>query len=296
MSSQIAAPTPLEERSRVVTANPAGDALVDTLTAALDKVAEAATEDDPVEMVHDARKALKEYRALLRLVPGEAAKAARRGAAATARTLSAARDRQAARDALAALEAAGLIPAVEAAQARAVIDALPHTPAETADHRAVLRTFLATARADHADHLDAAARAADVVRGLRKAYAKAYAATDWSRPEGLHDLRKRVVTHRYQMAFAADISRGGKGEKRSREAQRLRDILGLCQDLEALKLLLADALGTKDEAVMSDIAAASRAFQRKLVKQAQARHAQLFRHRPRRFEDRLRRRLAPPSF
>ncbi|WP_341989249.1 CHAD domain-containing protein [Azorhizobium sp. AG788] len=295
MSLQTEAPTPLEELPLAVTANPPGDALVETLTAALDKVADAATADDPVEMVHDARKALKEYRALLRLVPGDAAKTARHAAAATARTLSAARDRQAAREALEALEDADLIPAPHAAQAMAVIDALPHAAAEDADHRAVLLAFLATARADHADHLDTAARAADVVAGLRKAYAKAYAAKDWSRPESLHDLRKRVVTHRYQMAFAADISRGGKGGKRARSAQRLRDILGLYQDLEALKLILAAALGTAHEAVMSDIAAATRTFQRKLVKQAQARHAQLFRHRPRQFEDRLRRRFAPPS-
>ena len=36
-----------------------------------------------------------------------------------------------------------------------------------------------------------------------------------------------MVTHRYQMTFAAEISRGGKREKRARNAQRLRDILGL---------------------------------------------------------------------
>ncbi len=271
-----------------------GAALVQALTAALDKVAEAIAEADPVEMVHDARKALKEYRALLRLIPDPAAKTARHTASATARTLSATRDRQAARDALAALRKADMITELGQAQALALIDAKPHPAADDADHRATLQAYLAAARADHEAHLNATATATDVVAGLRKAYAQARRTRDWSHPEGLHELRKRVVTHRYQMAFAADFSRGGKGEKRARRAQRLRDVLGLHQDLETLKQLLPAALGTADEAALSDVAAASRALQRRLVKQARASHMRLFRRRPSEFEARVRRALPPP--
>lgn len=295
MTLQTYSPVPLADAAPSPTSSAVGDALVEALADVLDQVAEAAAEPDPVERVHDARKALKAYRALLRLVPGPVAKAARQAAAATARAMSAARDRQAARDALAALEDAEVIRARDADQARVLIEAQPQTDDPASDHGAQLLAFLARARAEQADHLAPAARAADVVAGLRKAYAKAYAATDWTRPESLHDLRKRVVTHRYQMAFAAQISRGGKGEKRARAAQRLRDILGLYQDFEALKQLLAGALGTQDEAVMSEITAASRSFQRRLAKQARARHARLFRHRPRHFADRMRKRLEPPT-
>ncbi len=295
MTLQTQPPIPLADATSPPATSAAGEALAEALAAALDEVAEAAADPDAVEMVHDARKALKAYRALLRLVPGEAAKAARQEAAATARAMSAARDRQAARDALAALVDAKLISAQDADQAAALIEVQPQTLDPAGDHSSQLLAFLARARAAQADHLAAAARAADVVAGLRKAYAKGYAAKDWTRPESLHDLRKRVVTHRYQMTFAAEISRGGKGEKRARNAQRLRDILGLYQDLEALKQVLATALGTQDEAVMSEIAAASRAFQRRLVKQAQARHARLFRHRPQQFAARIQQRLTPPS-
>eukprot|EP01034_Spumella_vulgaris_P013620 gene13620-17385_t len=71
MTLQTQPPVPLAGTAAPPATSPAGDALAEALAAALDEVAEAAAEANVVEMVHDARKALKAYRALLRLVPGE---------------------------------------------------------------------------------------------------------------------------------------------------------------------------------------------------------------------------------
>lgn len=270
-------------------AEEAGTALAAALAAALDQVAEALAEADPVEMVHDVRKALKAYRALLRLVPGPEAEAARARASDAARGLSASRDRQAALDALEALADAGLLPPKDAKAAAAVIAAQPEAAEQATDQRVAIQDFLDHARASLADGLAAAARRADVVAGLSRAYRRARADPDWSRPEGLHALRKRVVAHRYQMDFFADFC--GAGAKRARKAQRLRDILGIHQDLEALKPRLAGALGTAHEALMSEVAAAGRALQRRLVRQAKAGHARLFRAPAKAFAARLARRM-----
>ena len=66
------------DAERVTPPRSAGDALADALAATLETVAAAVADPDPEEMVHDARKAMKQYRALLRLIPGEDAKAERR--------------------------------------------------------------------------------------------------------------------------------------------------------------------------------------------------------------------------
>ncbi|MGU3492623.1 CHAD domain-containing protein [Xanthobacteraceae bacterium A53D] len=265
-------------------------ALTATLNGALDKVTEALADDDDTTMVHEVRKALKEYRALLRLVPGEEATVARKSASAIARTLSAARDRQAARDALDALAHAGLLPAADAERAKEVISRLPEPSETPADPRAQVQSYLDEARAALAGEVGAAARAADVVASLTKAYRRSRNDADWSHAEGLHDLRKHVVVHRYQMAFLADFS--GTGGGRARKAQRLRDILGIYQDLEALKPLLADALGTSDEQLMSEVAAASRALQRRLLKEGRSRHMKLFQRKPKEFSTWLTDRIA----
>jgi CHAD domain-containing protein len=57
-------------------------------------------------------------------------------------------------------------------------------------------------------------------------------------PEDLHDLRKRIVNHRYQMETVAPMwPRFGRAWVA--EAQRLRDRLGRHQDLTLLTALIA---------------------------------------------------------
>lgn len=258
-----------------------GPPLAARLDSALDKVDRALAESDTVGMVHEARKALKEYRALLRLVPGEDAQAARRAAAAAARELSGARDTQACRDALDDLISAGLAQedAHHALVALASAEADHGSPAA---HQRVLRRWLSDARRRHAEVLDAQAARADVVEGLRKAYAKARDALDVSDPEALHDLRKRVVTHRYQMSFFADLA-AGRGAERAARAQKLRDVLGRFQDIETLHHRMDGVGETLPADLVERISEAAQAQQRALMRKAKRLHADLFRVKPRAF-------------
>ncbi len=292
MSLEEIAPeaTPADTLSARIAAD-LGQALAEALSDRLDAVAEAVGEGDPTEMVHDVRKALKDYRALLRLIPTAEAKAARTAASQIARTLSAARDLKAAQDALEALRDARLIGRAEATAAAGLLAAeIP--PDAALPERDTVSAFLETARAALADGLAAAAREADVLAGIAKGYRRARKSPDWSLPVAIHELRKRVVIHRYQMSFIAAFA--GTGAGRARKAQRLRDVLGLHQDIEALKPRLASALGTEHEALISDVAGAAREMQRRLIKEAKARHAALFQRPGRAFAARLSERIAAP--
>lgn len=256
----------------------AGGALSRDLSAALDAVEQAADEADAVEMVHDARKAMKQYRALLRLVPGEAAQAARRAAAAAARELSHARDRAAARDALQGLEEEGLLLGCDYSDALAAIgcDAAEEREAET--HLRSLHAFLADARGRLAAGLAAAAEAADVGRGLRKGYAQARRAT-FETPEAMHEVRKRVVTHRYQMSFIA-ATFPGRGETRAARAQKLRDLFGAYQDIETLRPVIHAVDPPLPAGTLERLDLAMAREQKRLKKKAERRHAALFRRSP----------------
>lgn len=255
--------------------------LAGRLESALDKVERALSASDPVEMVHDARKALKEYRALLRLIPGSDSQAARRAAAAAARELSGARDDQATRDALDDLVSAGLAHE-DAARAAEALAASASSETGTVSHERVLRRWLTDARRRHAQVLDAQAARADVVAGLRKAYAKARDALDETDPEALHDLRKRVVTHRYQMSFLADLA-AGRGATRAARAQKLRDLLGRFQDIETLRHRLEGAGEALPEDLAERVGGTALAQQEALVRKAHRLHADLFRTKPHAF-------------
>lgn len=263
--------------------------LAGRLESALDKVERALSASDPVEMVHDARKALKEYRALLRLIPGGDSQAARRSAAAAARELSGARDDQATRDALDDLVSAGLTHE-DAARTAEALATSASSEADTVSHERVLRRWLSDARRRHAQVLDEQAARADVVAGLRKAYAKARDALDDTDPEALHDLRKRVVTHRYQMSFLADLA-AGRGAARAARAQKLRDLLGRFQDIETLRHRLEGA----GEALPGDLAErvgeTALAQQEALLCKARRLHAELFRTKPHAFGRKTARRV-----
>jgi CHAD domain-containing protein len=198
--------------------------------------------------VHDLRKALKSWRAMMRLIApvmGEEAEAMRVEARDLARQIAAARDSQAAQEAFSDLleDPGGDLP--EAARAaiterlaamRASAEAGSLTPACKARTREMWkRASAAIERWPLArfDHIEAARQLGASYRRVRKAIPQ-----DWSKAnsEALHRLRQRVVEHRYQMELADPL-----WPKVMRvwvlEAQRLRDRLGAHHDLAILQHL-----------------------------------------------------------
>jgi CHAD domain-containing protein len=215
---------------------------------ARDILAEArAAIEDPAHSdavaVHEFRRAMKRWRSLLRLLDPfiEDGRQLRTQARDLARSLGGARDGQSALDALDDLAKHGLtLSARSLATIRSRIEALRQS-AETdvliGDMRLRLTGTLAEAEsaverwplhtltfADVADRLVLGFR--DARRTLPRSWSEA-------EPEDLHELRKRIVNHRYQMETVAPLwPRFGK--MWVGEAQRLRDRLGRHQDLTLL--------------------------------------------------------------
>ena len=206
--------------------------------------------DDPAksdaERVHDFRRAMKSWRALLRLLEpfvGEAAKRLRDEGRDLAGALAGPRNAQTALDALADVEKHGLaLSARSVAGLRARIEEI-RKAAETTlnpDMRLRLNSALEEAEAQverwplhlltFEDVADQLARFYRAARGLTP--------TDWPAADGeaLHEFRKRVVIHRYQMDIIEPLwprfTKMWTGE-----AQRLRDRLGKHQDLLMLESL-----------------------------------------------------------
>jgi CHAD domain-containing protein len=197
--------------------------------------------------VHEFRRAMKRWRALLRLLApflAEDGKRLRTEARDLARALGGARDAQSALDALKDLAGHGLTLSPRSlATVRARIEALRQTAEtkvltgdmhvriaaalETADAAVAQWPLRALAFAKVADRLAQGFRAAR--RALPKHWSEAEA-------EDLHELRKRIVNHRYQMETVAPLwPRFGK--MWVGEAQRLRDRLGKHHDLLVLARL-----------------------------------------------------------
>jgi CHAD domain-containing protein len=219
-----------------------------------DILAEArAALDDPAradaDAVHDYRKAMKSWRAFLRLVErfvGADGERLRIEARDLARALAGARDVQAALDALADIEKhePGLSP-TSLATMRGRIEELRRA-AETT-------TLTPHMREQLRGGLDSAARAvnfwalgdiafADLAGALARHYRRARRAIPaaWAQaaPEELHALRQRVVEHRYQMELVEPLW-PRLGKLWVGEAQRLRERLGSHQDLVVLTGLTA---------------------------------------------------------
>ncbi|MGE4373322.1 MAG: CHAD domain-containing protein [Xanthobacter sp.] len=263
--------------------------LVCALSEALDKVRAARVSSDAVEMVHDARKGMKEYRALLRLIPGQDARQARHEVAAAARGLAHARDRATAQEALQMLQQAGLAREEDVCAAQKAIGADHGGAREDNALRELLRSFLEDAETRLAMGLARQAAEANLVSGLRRAYRAARKA-DFTQsgeahraaPHAMHEARKRVVTHRYQMSFVAAWF-GGKGNRRAIRAQRLRDVLGAYQDIETLRPLLDGVRLDLPEGAFARLERAMQRLQKRLEKQARKQHARLFRRSSRGF-------------
>jgi CHAD domain-containing protein len=195
--------------------------------------------------VHEYRKAMKRWRALLRLLEpfvGDEARRLRSEARDLARELSGARDAQSAIEALDDLaESNSTLSARTVASIRGRLDAI-RLSAEAATLNAQVRARLAAA-------LDAAGQTigtirldklsfADLARELAKTYQRLRedSPKNWrtAEPDVLHELRRWVVAHRYQMELIEPLW-PKFGQLWVAEAQRLRDRLGAFQDLSVLQ-------------------------------------------------------------
>ena len=157
------------------------------------------------------------------------------------RSLGGARDGQSALDALDDLAKHGLtLSARSLATIRGRIEALrqsAETDVLTGDMRLRLSGTLAQAESaverwplHTLTFADVADRLVQGFRDTRRALPRSWPETD---PEDLHELRKRVVNHRYQMETVAPLW-PRFGRMWVGEAQRLRDRLGRHQDLTLL--------------------------------------------------------------
>ena len=197
------------------------------------------------DAVHDFRKSMKRWRALLRLLEpflGDDARRLRAQARDFARNVAGARDAQAAIEAIEDLleKDAPLSPRT-IASIRARLDAL-RVKAETDELTQATRAQMIIAL----DVADTAVGAwpvdqiafTDLARELADAYKRARDHApegDWreAEPDILHAMRGRVVAHRYQMDLIEPLW-PKFGRLWVAEAQRLRDRLGAYQDLSVL--------------------------------------------------------------
>ena len=232
-----------------------GDSFGDGLAAAARLIiadarrALADSELSDAEAVHEVRKALKRWRALLRLLAhalGEQADQMRAEARELMRALSSARDAQSALDALADLRK-GDVPfsptSLETISQRltASKDAAEQI-GFTKDMRDRLSRYLDYATLSLERWPLAAINFDTVADGLISTYRRArqLAPDNWAEadPEHLHDLRRRVVEHRHQMDLMEPLW-PRLGQVWAEEAQRLRNRLGACQDLAVFTGLTA---------------------------------------------------------
>lgn len=199
--------------------------------------------------VHDFRATMKQWRAFLRLIEpflDEDDRRWRTEAGELARGLAGARDWQAALDATDDLEKNTASHRLSSGTWQTIRDRLEalRSSAETASLNSAMRARISAAL-DRADArveqwpLDALAFK-DVVRSLGDGYRRAQRLIpgDWraAPAEEVHELRKRVVVHRYQMEIVEPLW-PRLGRTWVREAQRLRTRLGRHQDLAVLARL-----------------------------------------------------------
>jgi len=194
--------------------------------------------------VHDYRKAMKRWRALLRLLEpflGEEARQLRIEARDFARELSGARDAQSAIEALDDLVEAEteLSPRI-VKSVRGRLDEI-RLSAEAATLTQAVRARLLVALENAVVSVDAwqleRLTFAEFARELAKTYERMRddSPKDWpaAEPDTLHDLRSVVVAHRYQMELIEPLW-PKFGRVWVTEAQRLRERLGAFQDLSVL--------------------------------------------------------------
>jgi CHAD domain-containing protein len=198
------------------------------------------------DAVHDFRRAMKQWRALMRLLEPFIPDAVRlrQEARDHARSLSRARDGQSALNAFDDLAKKGVaLSERSTATIRARIEAIRGSEEQAILTPELRDTIIAWLDATAAsieqwplDPFEFSKIAARLTAGYRSARQSIPA--DWSQAaaEELHHLRQRVVDHRYQMELVEPLW-PRHGRMWTDEAERLRDRLGRCQDLEILKRL-----------------------------------------------------------
>ena len=205
------------------------------------------------EAVHEVRKALKRWRALLRLLArplGDQADQMRAEARELMRALSGARDAQSSLDALADLRKEvtktnvpfSPVSMATIQQRLTDIKQAAEQTSFTTDMRGRLLRYLDYATLSLERWPIKAIDFDTVADGLIATYRRArqLVPDHWTEAdaEHLHDLRRRVVEHRHQMDLMEPLW-PRLGQVWAEEAQRLRNRLGACQDLAVLADLTA---------------------------------------------------------
>jgi CHAD domain-containing protein len=213
--------------------------------------------DDPkiegTKAVHDFRRLMKRWRSMLRLLSpwleGENG-TLREDARTLARRLSVARDAQSAIDAFhdASENPAKDIPALSGRTLASIqhrLEELRTSNEKVGWNKPLKRemsVYVTTAAAQAARWPVDEVTFADLAERLARTYRRARRAIpeDWETvaPEDLHELRRRVIEHRYQMELV-EPAWPRFGRMWVEEAQRLRSRLGAYQDLEMLRALTA---------------------------------------------------------
>jgi len=255
------------------------------------------------EAIHDFRRAAKRWRSFLRLVEpfaGGNALHLRHLARDVAKSLAGARDAQAALDALADLskDYATLSPR-SLATVTARLETL-RADAEETTLTAEIRDKLADLQNQSLAGLDQWAlddvTFRDIAESLTTGYQRARKAIprDWSAAsaEELHELRSRVVVHRYQMEFVEPLW-PRLGKVWVGEAQRLRDRLGKNQDLAVLRKLMQR--GRPLARWNKQLTPGIEARQRDHIETAMRQATRLFAERPQDFQRRLEAMWAPQA-
>ena len=203
---------------------------------------------DAATAIHDFRKVMKRWRALLRLLApflGDVSRQWRADARDLARALTGVRDARSALDALDDLKSEGLLPSKDLSERsvetiRSRIEQLRSSSEGTAwdeQARQRLQDYI-TAASYQVTHWDLTSIGfAHIAKQLARTYRRARRSIpeDWAAAsaEELHELRQRVVEHRYQMEIV-EPAWPRLGRIWVEEAQRLRTRLGHYQDLALL--------------------------------------------------------------
>jgi CHAD domain-containing protein len=246
------------------------------------------------DAVHEFRRAMKQWRALMRLLRPFVVDAERLRIEARdhARSLASARDGQAALNALDQIvDHTAALSARSTASVRERLEALRGSEERavlTEEVRDAIAAWLdGTAAAVELwplDAVDFSAVAARLAAGYRRA--RDLMPADWTlaSPEDLHALRQRVVEHRYQMELVEPLW-PRFGRMWTAEAERLRDRLGKYQDLAVLERLAGPH--QKLARWRSRLVPASAERRAVLAQRAERIARRLFAERPKAFRERL---------
>ena len=216
---------------------------------------------DAAAGVHNARRALKRLRALLRLVrPGLDAASYRRQAlrfAETGRLLAGARDRHVMRQTLAKLSTSSTLPESLVSSLEALLAPATAAADDTADPREAAASNLSAARKAVAGNALAGLERAHIFEGAEIVYRKArklhrHCVTGDAVDEDFHALRKCVQQHWRHMQL---LSRAWPEAltARAEEAKALSQLLGEDHDLHILRSFAqahSEALSSEDLAAL----------------------------------------------